>query len=184
MTPRGSARRYARALFDVARAEGVDFDTVASDLSDVAGTVAGHAQLQRVFGNPAIPAARKRGIVEQLLARTTVTPIVARTLLLLAARDRLVLLPDLAEAYRARLMDHRNTVRAELTTALPLPPERAAALQQGLAQVTGRDVLLDVKVDPSILGGAVARVGSTVYDGSVTTQLEKLKQQLVTAQMA
>jgi F-type H+-transporting ATPase subunit delta len=66
---------------------------------------------------------------------------------------------------------------------MPLPPDRADALQRQLAHVTGREVHLDVKVDPAILGGAIARLGSTVYDASITTQLEKLKQQLAAAEI-
>ena len=66
-----------------------------------------------------------------------------------------------------------------MTTAAPLPPDRAKALEQSLAEVTGRTVLLATAVDPSIIGGVVARIGSTVYDGSVTRQLEKMKERLV-----
>jgi F-type H+-transporting ATPase subunit delta len=183
MTSAAAAKRYARAIFDVAIAEGNDLEQVGRELSSFAALVAGHEALQRVLVNPAIPAARKRGVVEQLLARVPVTPVVSRLLLLLAERDRLVLVPDLAEAYRSRLMDHHLVVRAEVTTALPLAEDRAAALREGLAHVTGRQVQLDVRVDPSIVGGAVARIGSTVYDGSVTTQLGKMKQQLVDAEI-
>ena len=136
-----------------------------------------------MLSNPAIPAARKRAVVEQLLARSPLSPVVTRLLLLLADRDRLVLLPDLADAYRSRLMDHQRVVRAQVTTAMPLPDDRMAALQQGLAQATGRRVDLDVRVDPALVGGAVARIGSTVYDGSVTTQLDKMRQRLVEAEI-
>ena len=90
-----------------------------------------------------------------------------------------MLLPELAEAYRSRLMDHQQIVRATVTTAVALPPDRVSALEQGLATATGRQVQLRVDVDPAILGGAVARIGSTVYDGSITTQLDRLKQRLV-----
>ena len=69
-----------------------------------------------------------------------------------------------------------------MTTAVALPPDRVSALEQGLATATGRQVQLRVDVDPAILGGAVARIGSTVYDGSITTQLERLKQRLVEAE--
>ncbi len=79
-------------------------------------------------------------------------------------------------------MDHQQVVRAEVTTAVALPADRMQALEQGLAHVTGRRVLLDSRVDSSIVGGAVARIGSTVFDGSVTTQLEKMKQQLIEAE--
>lgn len=181
MTARASARRYARALFDVARAEHLDLDTIDRELSATAAFLASADALQRALTNPAIAAARKRAVVERLLEHNPLTPVVARTLLLLADRDRLALLPDLAEAYHARLLDHRQIVRAEVTTAVALPPDREAALKESLAHVTGRQVQLAVRVDPAIIGGAVARVGSTVYDGSLATQLEKLKKQLTEA---
>ena len=179
MTSRVAANRYARALFDVAIAERLDLEQIERELSAIVSLVSGNEALQRVLSNPAIPAARKRAVVEQLLALSPVSRVVSRVLLMLADRDRLMLLPDIAEAYRSRLMDYRQIVRAEVTTAMALPSDRVAALQQGLAQATGRQVQLDVRVDPSIVGGAIARVGSTVFDGSVTTQLRKLKEQLV-----
>ena len=179
MTSRAAARRYARALFDVSRAERLDLERVSGELSGAAALLTGNEALHRVLVNPAIPAARKRGVIEQLLALSPVTPVLAKLLLLLAERDRLGLVPELVEAYRARLMEHQQIVRAEVTTAAALPADRVTALQEGLARLTGREVQLDVRVDPSIVGGAIARVGSTVYDGSVTTQLEKIKEQLI-----
>lgn len=181
MTSRSAARRYARALFDVARAERVDLEKLGGEISDVAAFITGNEALHRVLVNPAIPASRKRAVMEQLLDRSPASPVLARLLLLLADRDRLVLVPELAEAYRDRLMEYQEVVRAQVTTAIALPADRVAALQQGLASVTGRRVQIDVNVDPSIVGGAIARVGSTVYDGSVTTQLQKMKQQLSAA---
>ncbi|HUR81884.1 MAG TPA: ATP synthase F1 subunit delta [Thermoanaerobaculia bacterium] len=181
MTSRAAGTRYARALFDVALKES-DVQQAGRDLNEFAQLVSGNAALARVLSNPAVPAPQKRGIVEQLLARVgTVTPSVVKLLSLLADRDRLVLLPDVAAAYRNRLMEHAKVVRAELVTAIPLPPDRLAALQQRLASVTGRQVQLENRVDPAIIGGAIARIGSTVYDGSVTRQLEKMKEALVTS---
>ena len=181
MTSRAAAKRYARALFDVALAERLDLETIARELEETAAFLAANESLQRVLVNPAIPASRKRGVIEQLLAHSPQTPVVGRTLLLLADRDRLVLLTELAEAFRSRLMDYRQIVRADVTTAVELPADRASALGQSLAALTGRSVHLNVKVDPGIVGGAIARIGSTVYDGSITTQLQKLKRQLVEA---
>jgi F-type H+-transporting ATPase subunit delta len=86
--------------------------------------------------------------------------------------------PDLLAAYRDRLLEHRGVVRAEVTTASTLDPGRADAIRQGLAALTGRTVQLATKIDPSIVGGLIARIGSTVYDGSVTRQLEKMKERL------
>ena len=181
MTPRGAALRYARALFDVVQKEG-DIQQVGRELSGFNAVVSGHDLLSRVLVNPAIPAARKRAVVEQLLAQAgRVSPVLSKLLLLLADRDRLALLPTIASAYEQRLMDHAQVVRAELTTAVALPADRVSALQQGLASMTGRQVQLETKVNPGIIGGAVARIGSTVYDGSVTTQLQKVKERLVNA---
>ena len=181
MTSRAAATRYARALFDVAQKEG-DIQQVGRDLGAFAALVSGNEGLARTFANPAIPAARKRAVVDQLLARAGgLSPIVAKLLLMLAERDRLVLIPDLVAAYETRLMDHANVVRAQVTTAVPLTDDRIDALRQGLAQATGRQVQLEARVDPAIIGGAVARIGSTVFDGSVTMQLQKVKERLSAA---
>ena len=184
MTSRVAATRYARALFDVALADGQDLELIAGELSDVVALVSGNQELARALTHPAIPPARKRAVVEALLSSSPVNILLSRTLLLLADRDRLALLPALAEAFRSRLLDHQQVVRAHVTTAMELPADRVSALQQGLAAATGRTVQLEVRVDPAIVGGAVTRIGSTVYDGSVTTQLAKLKQQLVEADTA
>jgi F-type H+-transporting ATPase subunit delta len=181
MTSRAAASRYARALFDVARKE-ADVQRVGRELSAFAGLVAGNEVLARTLSNPAIPAPRKRGVVEQLLARAgQLSPVISKLLLLLAERDRLALLPELASAYETRLMESAQVVRAQITTAVPLPADRADVLQQGLARATGRQVQIETRVDPSIIGGAVARIGSTIYDGSVTTQLQKVRERLTAA---
>jgi F-type H+-transporting ATPase subunit delta len=180
VTARGSAIRYARALFEVALQERADLDTLQRELNGFAQLFGTHEALHRVLVNPAIPAAKKRAVVEALIAQSGgISPMLSRLLMLLAERDRLGLVPDLAEAFERRLMDHRQVVRAELATAIELPADRIAALKDGLAQATGRDVQLQTRVDPALVGGAVARIGSTVYDGSVTTQLQKLKQSLI-----
>lgn len=178
MTNRAAGGRYARALFDVARKES-DIEQAGRDLAAFAQLVSGHETLTRVLSNPAVPAARKRAVIEQLLARAgAVSPVVGKLLLLLAERDRVALLPDVAAAYQDRLMAHANVVRAQVVTAIGLPPDRVAALQQGLTRATGRQVQIETRVDPSIIGGAITRVGSTVYDGSVMRQLEKIKEAL------
>lgn len=179
MTSRAAATRYARALFDVVLKESGDVEQVGRDLDAFARMVAGNTDLARVLSNPAIPTARKRGVIEQLLARSgTLSPVLSKILLLLADRDRLRILPDLAAGYRERLMQHAQVVRAEVVTATPIPADRVAALKAGLARATGRDVQLESRVDPSLIGGAVTRVGSTVYDGSIATQLRRMKDRL------
>ena len=178
MTNKSASNRYARALLDVAIHEKADLDVIDRDLAEFAGLFTEHPTLAKVLLNPAVPVPRKRAVVAELLARSTPHPILAKLLALLADRDRLVLVPDLLASYRDRLLDHRKVVRAEVTTASELPPGRAEAIEQRLAQATGRTVTLTTRTDPSIIGGVVARIGSTVYDGSVTRQLEKMRERL------
>ncbi len=178
MTNKTAATRYARAVFDVALKERADLNAIEADLAAFAGLFTEHPTLARVLLNPAVPVPRKRAAVAEVVQRAGVSSIVGKTLILLAERDRLVLLPDLVESYRDRLMDHQNVARAEVTTAVPLEPARADAIQQSLARATGRRVTLTTVVDPALIGGIVARVGSTVFDGSVTTHLKKMKQRL------
>ena len=177
MTNRAAARRYARALFDVSLKE-ADPRQVGVELDAFADLLRTHAELEWALTSPAVPAARKRAAVAALIERAAPSAVVSKLLLLLAERDRLVLLPDVAAGYRERLLDHQNVVRAEVTSAVPLPDEVIAKLKRSLAQVTGRDVLIDTKVDGSILGGVKAQVGSVVFDGSVTRQLERMRARL------
>lgn len=178
MTNRTAANRYARALFEVAQKEKVDLAEIERQLAAFTNLLTEHATLEKVLLNPAVPAPRKRAAVTELATRTKMPPVLAKLLALLADRDRLILLPDLLAAYRARLLDHQKVVRAEITTAVPLTPDRAGAIERSLAKVTGRTVTLATRVDPSLIGGIVARVGGTVYDASVTTQLQKMRRQL------
>ena len=182
MTSRGAAVRYARALFDTSIAEKHDVAATYDQLSQFASLLTSNPSLGRVLTNPAIPAPRKRRLVEALVSRAgTLQPAVAKLLLLLAERDRIVLLPEVAKAFESRLMDHLKIVRAELVTAQALSDDRVSAIKAGLKAATGRDVQLDTRVDPGIIGGAVARIGSTVYDGSITRQLERMKETLTSA---
>jgi F-type H+-transporting ATPase subunit delta len=178
MTNKTAAHRYARALLDVVLKESVDAAAVNAELARFVAFVAGHDTLQKAFLNPAVPATRKRAAIAEIVRQTGALPVVRKLLVLLAERDRLAILPDLLAAYRERLMDHQRIVRAEIATAVALSPERTQAIERRLAEVTGRSVQLSTRVDPALVGGMIARVGSTVYDGSVAIQLEKLKARL------
>jgi F-type H+-transporting ATPase subunit delta len=97
----------------------------------------------------------------------------------LAEGGRLELVPLVAEAYRERLFAHQNIVRAQVTSAGPLTPENTKALEASLGRATGKKVELSTSVDKDLIGGLVARIGSMVYDGSVRTQLNKIRRTLV-----
>jgi F-type H+-transporting ATPase subunit delta len=178
VTNRTAATRYARALLDVAAKEQADLARIGRDLSAFAALVRDHPDLGKVLVNPAVPTARKRAAVERLVTESSVSPIVAKLLVLLAQRDRLVLLKDLAASYEQQLLDYLRVVRAEVTTAAPIDADRVRQIEASLARATGRTVNLTTRVDPALIGGLVARVGSTIYDASVTTHLRRLKQRL------
>jgi F-type H+-transporting ATPase subunit delta len=177
MSVRSSASRYARALLDVAIKES-NPEHAEQELAAFVDLLTGHRDLEKALTNPAVPVTAKRAVVEDLVTRQDPSRPVAKLLLMLADRDRLLLLPALLAVYRERLMDYRLVVRADVTTAAPLAPDRTAQLERRLADVTGRRVVLTTKVDPSIIGGIVARIGSTVYDGSIITQLAKIRERL------
>lgn len=178
MSIRTSAARYARALFDVAQKE-ADLASVGEQLHAVVAAVRDHAELAGALGNRSIPDVARRNIIVAVGEKLGVATPVSKLLGLLSDRRRLDLLPEIAEVYARRLLDHQNVVQADVTTAAPLSPEATARLEAGLRTATGKQITMRVTVDPSLLGGVVARVGSTVYDGSVRTQLRKMRDQLV-----
>ena len=179
MTNRTVAARYARALFDVS-VKRHDLRQVETDLMGFSGLLAGHEMLGRVLLNPAVPTPRKKDLVSALLERLDpLTPPVTKLLHLLAERDRLVLLGDIVEAYRGRLLRHLGVVEAQVTTATPISDDRTAGLERALQAASGAQVTMTTDVDPELLGGVVARVGTTVYDGSVAHHLRRIRQNLL-----
>ena len=178
MTQRTAATRYSRALLDVAIKEQADLSKVEADLAGFTELFDATPMLSKALLNPVVPAERKRATIEAIVARAPMVTVVSKLLIMLAERDRFVLLHDLLDTFRERLMDHQHVVRAQVTTAEPIAAERARTIEESLARATGRRVVMSTAVDPSIIGGLVAKVGSTVFDGSVTNQLQRLKQRL------
>jgi F-type H+-transporting ATPase subunit delta len=130
--------------------------------------------------NPAVPSPRKRAAMEQIVQASALTSIVSKLLVMLADRDRLILLGDIASTYQELLSERQHLVHADVTSAEPLTPERTAAIEQKLAAVTGKRVSLKTAVDKNLIGGLVAKVGGTVYDASIATQLKKMRERLTT----
>lgn len=176
MSSRASASRYARALFDVAdpaSRRGID-----DELTGVSRLFAEQADLQAVFASPSVPPAVKRGIVQTVVQRAAVSQPVAKLLALLAERDRLGLLGEVAAVFHERMLEQQNVLQAEVTTAAPLGAEEQQALQARLSAATSKQVTITSRVDPAIIGGIVTRIGSTVYDGSLANQLARLRERL------
>ena len=179
MSLRTSANRYAKALFDVALEEKNDLAQVDRDLTALVDLIDSNAELKSAATRTGIPDASRKALMTAIAGNMNASAPVKKVVALLAEKRKLNLLPDLAIAFRERLLAHQNIVRAEVTSATPLTPEKTTALEASLSRATGKKVELSVAVDPELLGGIVARIGSTVYDGSVRTQLTKMRQQLV-----
>lgn len=178
MTNRTAATRYARALFDVAQAERVEPEALQRQLVDLDALLTTHGELRRALVNPAVPAARKRAAVEALVAQIEVAPVVGRTLVLLAERNRVAMLPDVVAAFTQRVQEYRGIVHADITTATALSPQQLESIRTALATATGRTVTVAAAVNADLIGGLVAKVGGTVFDASVTTHLKRLRARL------
>ena len=178
MSLRTSATRYARALLDVAAKE-ADPVAVGQQLDAIVGLVQENRELRHALTSADVAAAGRVGVMRAVVERSGFAAPLGKLLMLLADRGRLDLLPLLRDVYRERLLQHQNIVQATVTSATPLSADAVNALTQRLSTVTGKRIELDTAVDPALIGGLVTRIGSTVYDGSVRTQLQKMKQQLV-----
>jgi len=178
MSTRTSATRYAVALLDVVSQQGEAAPTE-RQLTAFVETLDAHRELRLALTTPSVPAARKRAIVTAVAERLGMAAPATKLLGLLADRDRLHLSHDLLAVYRERLLDQQKVVRAEVRSAVALSAEALHAIEARLGAVTGMKVAVESVVDPSLIGGVLAKVGGTVYDGTVKTQLEKLRQQLV-----
>jgi F-type H+-transporting ATPase subunit delta len=130
--------------------------------------------LKEVFDNPTIVYDHKRKVVEDLIARTRVRETTASFLRVLLRNQRLSQLRDVAARFGLILDERGGMVAAHVTTARPIPEELKSSLHETLAAATGRKVRLSFSTDESIIGGLVARIGSTIYDGSVQSQLDRL----------
>lgn len=171
-------RRYGRAILDLA-AEQNQVDPVSKNLADLAQAWEESEDLREVFENPSVSAQDRKKIVDALASRMGLSPIVKSTLKLLSDRRRTRYLPEIIDAYERLAEDRAGRVRAEVITATAMPDTYFAQLQKTLEGVTGKKVTLIKREDPSIIGGVVARVGDKVFDGSIRTRLDELKDELL-----
>jgi F-type H+-transporting ATPase subunit delta len=172
------ARRYAAALADVVLKTG-ETSTVQTELKSWAELITSNTDLQTAFSNPAIQHQNKEKILESLLEKTKPTPTTANFLRVLLQNSRLTELGEINERFASVLAERSGFVSARVTSARPLGETEKAELQTNLEKLTGKKVNLSFDIDENLIGGVVTRIGSTVYDGSVKTQLEELKQQLI-----
>jgi F-type H+-transporting ATPase subunit delta len=174
MRDRKLATRYARALLGALRESGAEQQTD-EFLSALADSVKTNAELRRFLLDPTASSNAKKAVLDQIAAGHGVHDRVKTFLGMLAQNGRLAALPAIAELFHSEREAAQGQVSATLTTASPLSPELRVRATGALEKLSGRKVNLTVAIDPSLLGGAIAQVGSMVYDGSLKTQLARLR---------
>lgn len=179
MTNRAAAMRYARALLEVSQ-DGGDPARVEQDLSTFVTLMATHSPLADALTSPAVSTEDKLAVVDALVSKFGGVSEVTRKLFgMLADRDRFSILAEILDSYRERLGEVQGVVQAKITTAIPLPAKRASELAKTLERATGKRVDLETDVDTALVGGIVAQIGSTVYDGSIVNHLERLRRRFL-----
>lgn len=171
--------RYAHAFLDVVTAAGLDTEAVDRQFSDFIATWEGSAELQTFFTNPAMAAPQKVAILDRLNQKIGLQKEARNLLAVLINNDRIGEVKEVIAAYRLALQQKLGIQRAEIVTARELSEPERNALLAGVGKLAGAKIEASFKLDKSILGGTVVRIGSTVYDGSVRGRLDRLKETLV-----
>ena len=172
------SRRYATALADVVLKTG-ETDTVKAELKTWEQMIASNLDLRTAFGNPSIAHMDKERVLDDLLARTRPSKTTSNFLRILLRNSRLTELHEINDRFDAVLQERSGNVVAEVTSARELSAAEQSELKANLEKLTRKHVKLNFTVDPGLIGGVVTRIGSTIYDGSVKTQLENLKEELI-----
>ncbi|MEJ2145739.1 MAG: ATP synthase F1 subunit delta [Acidobacteriota bacterium] len=169
--------KYAKALAEVAFEVGTA-EMVAGQLTEFVKSMDESRELSDALANPAYPLLIKQEIVRKVAARMKLQPIVLNFLLLLVERNRIAQLESMRDGFQRVLDDHAGVVQVLVVSSHELPEAVRKGLEQALRRLTGEKVRLEYQLDESLIGGVKLQIGSTVYDGTVRTQLDHLRQEL------
>jgi F-type H+-transporting ATPase subunit delta len=172
------AKRYAKALVQLAE-NNKTVDKTKSDLAEFTSAVDALPALQKLFASPVFTPENKKAVIQELAARLGMQPTTQRFVEHLADTGRIRYVRDIYEAFQEILAEHTNRAMAKLTTAAAISPADLAEVKKKLEVLTGKQVDIDAKIDASLIGGAKAQIGSTVYDGTIKNQLSKMRNQLM-----
>jgi F-type H+-transporting ATPase subunit delta len=172
-----AANRYARALMDVLYPDHAEMGQ--DQLDRFASLLRDEPDARRLLENPTMAGDRRRKLLDEISSALALDKRVRNFIGILVDKHRLKLLDEVIDGYRRLLDDRMGIVRAKVTAARPLNAAEQKELEIKLMERTGKQIRMEVAVDPSLIGGVVAQVGSTIYDGSVRTQLQAFKSRLV-----
>lgn len=175
------ASRYARALVEVVLEQKTDPDIARQQLNSIVEAVHESTELRRVWESPAVSADQKRAVLDAVVKQLGVAKPIRNFVAILIDHQHVAILDEVAKQFDSELNAQLGLADAEISSAHPLAADGKRQLESELERLTGKKVRAHYSSDPELLGGVVVRVGSTIYDGSVRGQLEKIKQELSTA---
>jgi F-type H+-transporting ATPase subunit delta len=170
------ASTYARAFADVVLGAHLDADTSIAELRTIASLLAESAMLRRVWENPAIPADQKRGVLDIIVDRDKISKPVRNLIAVLIDHRRMHFFVPVIDQLEKELDARLGFAEAQITSARALDDDEKREFESQVRKLTGKKVRAQYGQDVSLLGGAVLRIGSTIYDGSVKGQLERIKE--------
>ena len=172
------ARRYAKALLEIG-VQQQTYDALGKELDRAAETLKNSPELRHALENPVFPIEKRKLIMDELARRLALSKTVRNFIMLLLDKGRIARLPDISRVYLGLVDEHAGRVRATVVSARPLDPMLETRLKTALEKQSGKVVIFEKREDPSILGGLITQLGDTLYDGSVRTQLQDLREELL-----
>ena len=174
---RSASLQYATALADIALEQGAA-EPVKKQLEDFGAAYAESAELRSVLSSPAVERTAKHGVIEKLAAGLGASRIVRNFLFIVVDNQRTHLLPEILQTFETVIRQRQGVAEAEVTSAAELTAPQKSQLQQTLERLTGRKIQAKYSLDAALLGGAVVRIGDTIYDGSVRNRLSQMRARL------
>ncbi len=174
---KSASLRYASALAEIALEQGAT-ESVLHQLADFGSAYAESAELRNFLSNPAVAREAKHGVIEKLVARIGASKIIRNFLFVVVDNQRTQQLPHMIETFQEVIRQRQGVAEAEVDSAMELNAAQKTQLLQSLERLTGKKIQAKYSLDPALLGGAVVRIGDTIYDGSLKKRLNQMRTRL------
>ena len=170
------ARRYAKALINLAEK---DLEITGNSLAALADVYSNTTELSEVLSDTKVSSQIKQNVLKKILKKIKVSKLVDTFIRYLLAKRRIVLLPNIERAFNLLLQEKLGRIEAGITVAQEIPEVTVGKLEKAISRYSGKEVSVNITIDPAIIGGIVTRIGSVVIDGSIHTQLNQIRQSII-----
>jgi len=170
------ARRYAKALINLAEK---DLENTGKSLTALADVYSNSTELSEVLSDTKVSSQIKQDVLKNILKKIKVSKLVDTFIRYLLAKRRIVLLPNIERAFNLLLQEKLGRIEAGITVAQEIPEVTVGKLEKAISRYSGKEVTVNITIDPAIIGGIVTRIGSVVIDGSIHTQLNQIRQSII-----